>query len=290
MVEEKKVLVTGGSGWIGSHTCQALLRKGFIPVPFDSKTGHDVRSEEDLKLVDGCERVIHLAGILGTHELFETPHKAIDINFTGTLNVLEACKKYGASFTGITMPDVNPSLYSVTKNAAKALAESYRLSFGVPVSHVIAYNAYGPGQAVGPGHPQKIIPTFATRSWAGLPIPIWGDGQLWVDLIHVEDVGRMMVDASGYGDGEVFDAGSGQPLSVEEVAHLVHSFSEDHGIEWLPERLGERRTRTVRDFAEGRGWLKVGWEPRHDLNLIRSAVLSYQNDPEVARLREEFGS
>lgn len=282
-----RILVTGGSGWIGGRVCAELERRGHIGVPFDARTGGDIRNAPQLtREAIGCDSIIHLAGLLGTHELFDSPHEAVDVNVHGTLNVLHACLAVEAGYVGITMPDVNPSLYSATKNCGKHMAEAYRQAHELPVAHVIAYNAFGPGQAHGPGHPQKILPTFATRAWAGLPIPIWGDGELWCDLVHVDDVARVLVDALDYGDGETFDAGTGKALTVREVAAMVHDVTGDTGIEWMKHRPGERRERTDDDFAQGRGWDLLGWRPTRDAARFKAAVESYRDHPQVDAYRE----
>lgn len=276
------VLVTGGRGWIGRHTCADLERRGHTVHPFDVTDGADVRDDGWLdEHVAGCDAVIHLAGLLGTHELFDKPHAAVDVNVMGTLNVLEACRRRGASYVGIMMPQVNPSLYSATKGCGRAMAEAYHAAHGVPVSHVIAYNAYGPGQAHGSDHPQKIVPTFATSAWAGRPIPIWGDGKLYVDLVHVTDVARMLVDALDHGSCEVFDAGTGAAFTVATVAKMVQQVTGDTGIEWLDPRPGERRKRTSDDYAKGRGWELLDWRPKFDDHLLREAVESYRPHAEA---------
>jgi len=84
------------------------------------------------------------------------------------------------------------------------MATAWHHAYDVGVSHVRAYNAYGPGQAYGPGHPQKILPTFARAAWEGRPIPIWGDGEQTVDLVHSDDVARMLVDALRFNDDAMF--------------------------------------------------------------------------------------
>lgn len=272
-----RLLVTGGNGWIGRAVTAEALRRGHDVEVFDRATGGDVRDDGWLDdHVAGCETVIHLAGVLGTHELLDTPHLAVDVNVAGTLNVLEACRRHRAGYVGITMPAVNPSLYAATKQCARAMADAYHHAHGVAVSHVVAYNAFGAGQAWGEGHPQKIVPTFATRAWRGLPVPVWGDGDLLVDLVHVDDVARMLVDAVCFGGCEVFDAGTGKPRLVREVAAMVHAVAGDTGIEWLPPRPGERRQATDGDFAHGAGWDLLGWRPAFDVDVFAATVDSYR--------------
>jgi UDP-glucose 4-epimerase len=175
------------------------------------------------------------------------------------------------------MPEVNPSVYAATKVAALRLAEAYRAAYDLPVSHVRAYNAFGAGQAFGAGHPQKILPTFATRAWRGEPFPVWGDGLLLVDLIHVDQVARMLVDATGFGDGEMFDAGTGVPFTVLDVVNMVaETVGCEPKIEWLPWRKGERTEATVDDYASGQGWPLLNWRPTFDRGTLAETVESYR--------------
>lgn len=268
-----KVLLTGGRGFIGRAVEAELLQRGYTVAVLDLTNG-DVRDYGSIREVgDNAAHVIHLAGVLGTHELFDTPQLAVDVNITGSLNVLEFCRLNGASYTGITMPQVFPSLYTATKIASTAFATAYHKTHGVPVSHVRAFNAFGPGQAHGPGHPQKIIPTFATQIWAGENVPVWGDGTQTVDLIHTSDLARMLVDAIKFGDDEVFDGGTGEAFTVNEVVDMVaYSVGKLPFVKYLPMRRGEVPTSIV---AEGEGWDLLGWQPEFRMSDLTDTVQSY---------------
>jgi UDP-glucose 4-epimerase len=269
------VLVTGGAGFIGEATCRALEAANHDPIVFDRSAGGDILDEPALNdAVSQCGAVIHLAGVLGTHELFDTPHLAVDVNIHGTLNVLQACLAHGARYVGITMPQVFPSIYTATKIAATKLATAYHHTYGLPVSHVRAFNAYGPGQKHGEAHPQKIIPTFATFAWERRPIPVWGAGSQTVDLIHVDDLGHLLADALRFGDDEVFDGGTGIPLTVTQVAEMVNGYAgSDAGIEHLPMRRGETPTLL---HAFGEGWELLDWKPEWDPDQLRETVDWYR--------------
>lgn len=267
-----KIAVTGGSGFLGTAVRSAATAYGHEAWSFDRHFDQDVLS--DLSGLSGADSVIHLAGMLGTSELFDTPEDAVRVNVTGTLRILQWCRDNGASYTGITMPDVFPSVYTATKVCAARLATAWHHAYGVPVSHVRAFNAYGPGQKHGPGHPQKILPTFATEAWAGRPIPVWGDGEQTIDLVHADDVGRMLVEATGHGDDAVFDAGTGFAVFVNELAHFVldHTGSEA-GIEYRPMRSGEKPTRIV---AQREGWGRLSFRPALDWSRVAEAIDSYK--------------
>lgn len=274
-----RVVITGGAGFIGTATRRWLEREGHEVFVFDHALGHDVANtpscshQLDEWQPDG---VIHLAGVLGTAELFDDPHRAVDVNVKGTLNVLEWCSRNDAAYVGITMPPVFPSVYTATKLCADRLATAYHLAFDLRVSRVRAFNAFGEGQRFGPHHPQKIIPTFAMKAWANEPIPVWGDGTQTVDLVDAEDVGRMLVDALKFGDDGVFDAGTGHALTVNEVAQLVLDVTgSTAGVDYQPMRIGETPTHIV---ATGDGWDRLTWTPKFSEKRLAEVIRWYRSD------------
>jgi UDP-glucose 4-epimerase len=243
-----------------------------------------VLDEEEVRsYVDDYDHVIHLAGLLGTHELFGNAREAYEVNVMGSLNVTVACADYDKGLTEITMPRVNPSLYAATKACAMDTALAYNEAGRLKCSFVRAYNAYGPGQAYGGDHPQKILPTFASKAWAGEPLPVWGSGNLLTDLVHVDDVARMLVEAMSHGDGVCFDAGTGHAQTVLTVAtavrdHVVERGGPDSTIDFLAPRVGERTRTSGDDFASrGEGWDRLnGWRPVFDPERFAEAIDSYK--------------
>lgn len=270
-----KIAVTGGGGFIGAATIAQAEKLGHTAWRFDRADGNDIMG--DLKDLQGAEAVIHLAGMLGTAELFDEAEQAVEVNVNGTLRILEWCRTHHARYVGITMPDSSwANVYQATKLCAMRLATAWNKNFGVPVSHVRAFNAYGPGQKHGPGHPQKIIPTFATHAWAGKKIPVWGNGMQTVDLVHADDVAHMLVEAVDYGEDQVFDAGTGVAIPVWEVAQFVNKVCgmPSESIEYQEMRLGEEEETRIK--AEGVGWIQMGWRPRFDWDRVAETVQSYR--------------
>lgn len=269
-----KIAITGGGGFLGAHTMQHALAKGHDAWRFDRTDGNDVLG--DLSQLNGAEWVIHMAGALGTSELFDTAEEAVAANVIGTLRILEWCEKHDAGFTGITMPDSNwANVYQATKLCAFRLATAWNQHRGVPVSHVRAFNAYGEGQKFGPGHPQKFLPTFSHYAWRGEPIPIWGNGEQTVDAVDARDVGRMLVDATMFGNNEVFDAGTGTTVSVLAIAGFVNNVTNNEaGVVFLPMRDGE--TPDTKIVARGEGWQQLGWKPELNWTRIDEVVRSYK--------------
>jgi UDP-glucose 4-epimerase len=245
-----KITITGGKGFIGTPTARYAQELGHEVAFFDRRDGNDILG--DLSPLAGSDAVIHLAGLLGTHELFDDIQSAIDVNVTGSYRIMKWCLDHDARYVGILMPNVFPSVYRATKMASHYLAEALQNSRGLKSAHVRSFNAFGPGQAYGPGHPQKIIPTFAVNAWRGEPIPVWGDGRQTVDLIYVDDLAKLLVAATEFTNGEVFDGGTGTPFTVAGVASMVKALAGSQADTlYLPMRDGERPTDIV---AKGENW------------------------------------
>lgn len=268
-----RIAVTGGNGFIGQATMLAGRTMGHEMLSFDRADGNDILGRLGALESFQPDAVIHLAGVLGTHELFDNPEKAVEVNVIGTLRILDFCRHSGAGYVGITMPPVFPSIYTATKVCTDRLASAYRREYGISVTKVRAFNVFGPGQAYGPGHPQKIIPTFAVKSWRREPIPIWGDGRQTVDLIDSTQVGRILVEATSVGGDKTIDAGSGRPYSVNEVAAFVNAVTGSLvPNEYLPMRRGEKPTEI---YATGEGWNELRFEPRFDMDALVATVNAY---------------
>lgn len=269
-----RIAVTGGGGFLGSHVAHYARGLGHSVVFFDRCDGNDILG--DLSALDGSDAVIHMAGILGTSELFDNVEEAIQVNILGSYRIAKWCLDNDAQYTGILMPDVFPSVYTATKVAAHRITNALHKAKGLRCSHVVAYNAYGTGQAYGKGHPQKFLPTFSVAAWNNLPIPIWGDGSQLVDPVDARDVARMMVDATGYGDNDIFDGGTGTTMTVLDFAEFVLDVTgSTAGVQHFPMRLGE--TGGEKNVAAtGIGWDRLGWQPEFSWDRMREAILSYK--------------
>lgn len=252
-----KILVTGGRGFIGGHVVEELAARGYEPVVFDRQIRKidgvetilgDIRDpvavDEAVAHTDG---VIHLAGVLGTAETIANPLPAMKTNIEGGLHVLDSVTAHGVPLVNIAVGnwfEQNP--YSISKYTVERFAEMYRREHGTHVVTVRALNAYGPRQVparpYGPSKVRKIMPAFICRALTGIPIEVYGDGEQVMDVVHVTDVARALVNALGNVDallGHQLEIGTGIPTTVNDVAKLVADAVDGCEIRHLPLRGGE---------------------------------------------------
>jgi NAD dependent epimerase/dehydratase len=248
------VLVTGAGGFIGSHLVEALLAEGCAvralvhynsrndwgnlealrpesPPGLDVRQGDitDARSVDDL--VEGCDRVFHLAALIGIPYSYQAPASYVATNVLGTLNVLEAGRRHGVERIVVTstsevygtaryvpIDEQHPlqaqSPYAASKIAADKLAESYHRSFGLPVVVLRPFNTFGPRQSL-----RAIVPTILSQVLTGRASVRIGNLEPRRDLTYVTDTARAFVLAGGAPgiDGETIHFGQGRALSIGEL-------------------------------------------------------------------------
>jgi NAD dependent epimerase/dehydratase len=248
------ILVTGAGGFIGSHVCEELLRgghrvRGLVRYTSHGSRGHlaEVSDEDDRlevvygdvrdayqmeQIVQGCDVVLHLAALIGIPYSYVAPESYVATNVTGTLNILQACRKsrtrrlvvtstsevYGSALI-VPMAETHPlqpqSPYSASKIAADSLAQSFARSFELPVMVLRPFNTYGPRQSA-----RAIIPTILTQVLSGKETIELGDLSPRRDFTYVEDTARafaLAAETPGI-DGETIHFGQGDSVSIGEIA------------------------------------------------------------------------
>ena len=231
----RKAFVIGGSGFIGSHLVELLLKRKYKVAIYDIKKPDGFnfvgaffeqsvldRKALELSILTFKPNVIfECSGILGTAETFEHIEKAIDVNIKGTINVLELAKKYKLPvvYIGLTNKWLNP--YTISKRASEKFCLMYAKEFGVKVTVLKGLNAYGPRQHW--SKVRKIAPTFIVRAIKNEDIIINGTGNQIVDMVHATDLAEMMIRIYEKGNcwGLSFDGGTGIPMTVNEVAQKI---------------------------------------------------------------------
>jgi dTDP-glucose 4,6-dehydratase len=254
----KTVLVTGADGFIGSHVVEALVRLGcgvralVLYNSFDSwgwldsvasdVKGHfevllgDVRDAHGMHLaMSGCDIVMHLAALIAIPYSYRAPGAYIETNVQGTLNVVQAARDldvervvitstsevYGtARFVPITEdhPLNGQSPYAASKIGADALALSYYMSFGTPITVLRPFNTYGPRQSS-----RAVIPTVIGQIAAGVRAVKLGALSPTRDFTFVEDTAKGFVAAAACDAiiGQVANIGSDFEISVGDTVQLI---------------------------------------------------------------------
>ena len=308
-----RALVTGAGGFIGSHLVERLVREGWdvrallrygsradignlreVPpdVLKDVERVHlDVEDPGAvLTAVRGCSTVFHLAALIGIPYSYVAPQQYVATNVVGTLNVLEAARAcaqtkvvcvstsevYGtARYTPIDEqhPLQAQSPYAATKIGAEKLAQSYGLSFELPVVVVRPFNTYGPRQSA-----RAVIPTIIAQAlWAreirlGAVSPVR-------DFNFVEDTAAGMQAAAEAATrpGDVLNIGSGRAVTIGEVAERIQKLCGTS----LPIVTDERRVRPsaseVRELRcdAARAHAELGWQPRVSLEEGLAATIAW---------------
>lgn len=258
------VAVTGADGFIGSHVVEALVRDGakvralalynsFGSSGWLDDLAPDVRAKVDVQLgdvrdphfmldfVDGADTVFHLAALIAIPYSYRTPQSYVDVNVTGTLNVLEAARRakvkrmihtstsevYGtAQFTPIT--EVHPlqgqSPYSASKIAADHMVEAFVRSFDLPAIILRPFNTFGPRQSE-----RAVIPTAIRQALDPNCIEIHlGDLTPVRDFNYVSDIAAAFLAAGASNAlefGSAYNAGTGTAISIGEMVELVCSMT-----------------------------------------------------------------
>src|SRR3990172_5139865 len=223
-----KILVTGESGFIGSHVIDNIKAKGYTALSFDRKNPTDYLGDvRDYTSIDeavaNSDGVIHLAAVLGTQETVDNPIPAVETNIIGSLNVFNAVKRHKKKAVYIAVGNhdmLNP--YAITKTTAERFALMYNQEFGTKIAVVRGLNAYGPRQKEKPV--RKIVPNFIIPALKGEEILIYGDGQQVMDMIYVADLADILVRALTQDHGvynSVMEAGTGKGLTVGSIADEV---------------------------------------------------------------------
>lgn len=266
MDQMEKILVTGGSGFIGGHVVDNLLSRGHGVIIFDRYRSYKERKDVEYQYGDvkdwealseaiyRCDGVIQLAGILGTQETVRNPKPAVETNILGNLNMFEACNLYGKRGVYITVGNYwmnNP--YSITKNTAERFALMYNKERGTKIAIVRGFNAYGPRQKDKPV--RKITPNFILPALRNEDILIYGTGEQRMDMIYVSDLSDILVKALVMDHGyynDVFEGGTGIAPTVNEIAQKVIELSNSKSqLKHTKMRPGEDEKSVVKASETG---------------------------------------
>lgn len=255
-----KILITGGTGFIGTHVAKEARCRGLEvvildrygkPSMYETFLG-DVRDAETVReAVQKVDYAINLAGILGTQELVDCPYPAVHTNIIGNLNFLEACRPTQFhAVQGVQIGVGNHTMnnpYSISKDVAERFTLMYAKHHQTKVCVVRAYLAFGERQKHAPV--RKMVPHFIVKALRGEDIEVYGNGRQLHDLIYVGDLARILVDACVKEHGvynRVFEAGRGVPVPVNRAAQvIIDAVGSSSKIVYLPMRPGEKAGASV---------------------------------------------
>lgn len=297
----KRVLVTGGEGFIGSHLIEKLVTEGADVAalahynPFgkrgwlDKSTAQevevllgDVRDQERVfTAVSGRDVVFHLAALIGIPYSYEAPESYVQVNVHGTYNVVNACRRVGVermvhtstsetygSALYVPIDEKHPlqpqSPYSATKIGGDMLALSYYHSFETPVAVVRPFNTYGPRQSG-----RAVIPSILTQLHSGAEKIQLGSIDPTRDMNFVLDTvsGFLAVAQCEKALGNVVNIGSGREISIGDLVELLIDVSgKSAKVVQDPARIrpqGSEVQRLLCDNTRAREW--CGWTPAHTL-------------------------
>ncbi|RLA85569.1 MAG: nucleotide sugar epimerase [Deltaproteobacteria bacterium] len=313
-----RYLVTGAAGFIGSQVARLLLQSGERVVGVDNlNEAYDPRLKNwrldqlrgfanfsfyrldicDQKALGGLfekegpfDAVLNLAARAGVRASVEDPQGYFETNVTGTLNLLELCRRYGirkfvlastSSLYGAHNPrpfreDADTSYplspYAASKKAAEALCYTYHYLHGIDVTVLRYFTVYGPA-----GRPDMSIFRFIRWIAEGEPLVVFGDGSQQRDFTYIDDIARGTLSALKPVGYQIINLGSDRPVSITELINLLEGLlSKKARVVHQPPHAADVPA-TWADITKARELL--GWEPQTGLEegLKRTVMWYFDN-------------
>ncbi len=296
----KKILITGASGFIGSHLVEKVAREGagvraFVHYNSRGDIGllqqidpmlikeieifpGDLRDPNTVaRAVKNIQAVVHLGALISIPYSYLNPREVIETNIMGTLNVLQACMNYGvekfihtstsevygtAKFVPINErhPLQGQSPYAASKIGADKLVESYYCSFGLPALTIRPFNTFGPRQSA-----RAVLPVIITQALAGQPVKL-GNTTAKRDFTYISDTVEAYIKAllSENLHGEVINLGTGREVSIAEVCEIVSRLTgKEITIQQESRRFRPEKSEVMQLLSDNsRAKELLGWMPK----------------------------
>jgi NAD dependent epimerase/dehydratase len=301
-LQNKKILVTGSGGFIGSHLTETLVRMGckvralvhynsFNSWGWLDESPEEIKKEIEViagdvrdpfgmrKAIQGCDIVFHLAALVAIPYSYHSPDTYVDTNIKGTLNILQAAQELGvekvihtstsevygtARYVPIDEdhPLQGQSPYSATKIGADQLALSFYRSFDVPVAVIRPFNTYGPRQSA-----RAVIPTIISQIASGKKEIKLGAISPTRDFNYVKDTvqGFIAIAESDQSIGEVINIGSNYEISIGDLVQTISRLmNTDIKIKTDSQRVRPDKSEVERLWADNsKARRLLGWEPQY---------------------------
>ena len=290
-----QAVVTGASGFIGSHLVDGLLAAGYrvkaLGRNLPGLIGVEAQSNPNLSLfpvaladrlalqeaLEGAQVVFHLASGSLPQSSNRDPQADVHVNLLGSLNLLEAARLNGVKRLimvssggtvygvpqAVPISEAHPTdpicSYGITKLAIEKYVALYRLLHGLDGLVLRVANPFGPRQRLDAA--QGVVPVFLGKALRHEPLQIWGDGSTVRDFLDVSDVVAALLMAAKYqGDQCVFNIGSGQGLSLNQLIVLLEAqLNRSLEVEYLPSRGCDVPTNVL---CIDRAKEALGWTPQ----------------------------
>ena len=301
-LQNKKILITGSDGFIGSHLTEALVRMGcdvkavvyynsFNSWGWLDESPEEIKKELDVfagdvrdpygmkKAMQGCDIVFHLAALIAIPYSYHSPNTYVDTNIKGTLNILQAARELGVekvihtstsevygTARYVPIDEEHPlqgqSPYSATKIGADQIALSFYRSFNTPVSVIRPFNTYGPRQSA-----RAVIPTIITQIAAGQRELRLGSLHPTRDFSYINDTvkGFIAVAESEKSVGEVINIGSNYEVSIGDLVQTITDIMKaDIEIKTDDNRIRPEKSEVERLWADNKKAAQLtGWQPEY---------------------------
>jgi len=272
----KKVLVTGGCGFIGKALTQELIKRGYeVDVIDNLFIGREAKIPEGCNFLGGDIRgmdniddkaydyIFHLAALSRIQPSFKNPTQTFSANVDGTKKVVEYAfqNKSKLIYAGSSSRHHNPTLspYGMSKHMGEEWIKMYKKVYNLDAEIVRFYNVYGPGELVD-SHMAAVIGIWRAAIKKSETIKIHGDGEQRRDFTHIDDIvdGLIKIAESNEKHEDAWELGTGKNYSLNEVARMFNVF-----YEYVDEVKGNyRETIRINDDALNR----LGWKPQDRLN------------------------
>ncbi|MBK1791584.1 NAD-dependent epimerase/dehydratase family protein [Persicirhabdus sediminis] len=299
------ILITGGSGFIGSHIAEYFQGKAdSIRILDNLRTGYKHNldgldcefiegsiTDRELvkKAVQGVDYIFHMAAMVSVPESMEKPAECVDINVNGLLNVLEeasaagvkklvfassaAC--YGDDPTVPKLESMVPqpkSPYAITKLDGEYYLEMFRREGKLDTASIRFFNVFGPRQDP-KGAYAAAVPIFIEKALDGEEITIFGDGEQTRDFIYVKDiVGALVFAAMNEEVNGTSNAGYGGQITINDLAEgIIKAADSQAKINHLPDRPGDVK----HSRASAERLLNFGWKPQFTLDQGLAETLEF---------------
>jgi UDP-glucose 4-epimerase len=282
-LKSKRVIVTGGCGFIGSHLVDKLVGDGCEVVIIDNLvsgnkanidgisgdvTFHEASVQDEIEpYMKDADIIFHLAANVFVTKSVEDPRFDADNNIKGILNVLECARKldisqvvyssssavYGDNVkvpTDEAQPVAPGSPYGISKYVGEMYLKNYAFLYGINSVALRYFNVYGTRQADDSPY-SGVIAVFIKNALDGKAFTIFGDGEQSRDFVSVHDVVQANISAASTKDmmGEIFNIGTGRSITLNALAELIEALSGKLGRNYEPARLGDIKT-SVADIAK----------------------------------------